>query len=196
MGGRAEGQACTDPWAKTPVSYILIDNLKFVFLSRLPSCALKTLIVFTSERVVFIACLLLSEYSFERLYHIANFEHDRERDRRVYKTSDALTDLSGSDNCSDLPYHLSWFGYTDYPVRPPPSPVRPTSEVSNFFFWWLPISKQVIQYILFCSEGTKLSSCRSNFTKITVHQSVPNFFESVNETSTPARLAPYSCTVK
>jgi hypothetical protein len=53
------------------------DKLKFVFVRRLPSCALKTLSVFTSERVVFIACLLLSEYSFERLYHIANFEHDQ-----------------------------------------------------------------------------------------------------------------------
>ena len=46
-------------------------------MSGLPSCALKTLSVFTSERIVFIACLLLSEYSFERLYHIANFEHDQ-----------------------------------------------------------------------------------------------------------------------
>ena len=54
----------------------LIDNLKFVFVSGLPSCALKTLSDFTSERVFFIACLLLSEYSFERLYHIANYEHD------------------------------------------------------------------------------------------------------------------------
>ena len=45
-------------------------------MSGLPSCALKTLSDFTSERVFFIACLLLSEYSFERLYHIANYEHD------------------------------------------------------------------------------------------------------------------------
>jgi hypothetical protein len=50
---------------------------KIVFVSGLPSCALKTLSVFTSERIVFIACLMLSEYSFERLYHIANFEHDQ-----------------------------------------------------------------------------------------------------------------------
>ena len=58
-------------------SVVFWIKLKFVNVSKLTSCALKTLSVFTSGRLLFRACLLLSENSFERLYHIAYFEHDR-----------------------------------------------------------------------------------------------------------------------
>jgi hypothetical protein len=44
-----------DKFRRVKFSYILIDNLKFVFVSGLPSCALKTLSVCTSQRVFSIA---------------------------------------------------------------------------------------------------------------------------------------------
>ena len=48
-----------------------------------------------------------------------------------YETLDALTEFSGFGQLIELgpPYHLSWFGHTDRPVRPPTPPVRPMSEV-------------------------------------------------------------------
>ena len=71
-------------------------------MSGLPSCALKTLSDFTSERVFFIACLLLSEYSFERLYHIANFEHDHHNHWTEIKYSGMQSALANAMNCSLL----------------------------------------------------------------------------------------------